>query len=266
MRAAEPKKLVPYSVAGMSQATTPSHKPCKGSSKVSLRLATLRGVLAVASDTGVFHGFCAGLGVMLTKSAKSKGWPGVAGNRLPPPGVVIIDDGRASFFCGGVDGGSMVRNLLDLTAGDGDAARYSNRSAPSSPDLVALGPALASGRRPSRPRLRIGGVLGGDDRMWLWSTWKECAGKRSSSSSELEAKLGEARSSAGRRNPSKNETSGPVEVVKCCCLRGLIGDDWMSCLWARQEALLVLKDLCAVGDDRRRLVGLDMAMSNEAVL
>lgn len=74
--------------------------------------------------TGVFHGFCAGLGVMLTKSAKSNPWLGVVGKRLPPPGVIIIDDGKSSllFFCGGVEGGSM-RVLVERTAGDGEAAR-----------------------------------------------------------------------------------------------------------------------------------------------
>jgi hypothetical protein len=77
------------------------------------------------SVTGVFQGFCAGLGVMLTKSAKSNAWLGVVGNRLPPPGVIIIDEGRSIllFFCGGVEGGS-IRVLVDvLTAGDGEAAR-----------------------------------------------------------------------------------------------------------------------------------------------
>lgn len=100
-----------------------AHSPCKGSSKVSRLLATLKGVLARA--TGVFHGFCAGLGVMLTKSEKSNGCPGVAGNRrllAAPPGVVIMEDGSPrSLRGGGVDGGSILE--LFLTAGEGDAAR-----------------------------------------------------------------------------------------------------------------------------------------------
>lgn len=85
----------------------------------------LSGVLAPAS--GVFHGFCAGEGVMWTKSEKSKASPGVLGRKgLPPPGVVIIDDGSANlFFGGGVDGGSILLLLLPLGgfAGDGDAAK-----------------------------------------------------------------------------------------------------------------------------------------------
>lgn len=95
------------------------------SSKVNRLRVTLMGVLVPLTLTGVFQGFCAGLGVMLTKSAKSKAWLGVVGKRLPPPGVIIIDEGRSSllFFGGGVEGGSM-RVLVDgLTAGDGDAAR-----------------------------------------------------------------------------------------------------------------------------------------------
>lgn len=83
------------------------------------------GVLAVGvlSDSGVFHGFCAGLGVMLTKSDMSNSWPGVVGIRLLPPGVVIIDEGKArSFFGGGVEGGS-IRVLVERIAGEGDCAR-----------------------------------------------------------------------------------------------------------------------------------------------
>lgn len=94
------------------------------SSNVSFRRATLRGVFALLRPSGVFHGFCAGLGVMCTKSEKSKPIPGVLGlKRLPPPGVVIMDEGSASliFFAGGVDGGSI--RLLGGLAGDGEAAR-----------------------------------------------------------------------------------------------------------------------------------------------
>jgi hypothetical protein len=94
-----------------------------GSSNVRRLRATLSGVRADRA-TGVFHGFCAGLGVILTNSDKSKAWPGVLGKRLPPPGVVIMDEGRSSllFFGGGVDGGS-IRVRLDLTIGEGEAAR-----------------------------------------------------------------------------------------------------------------------------------------------
>lgn len=62
---------------------------------------------------------------MWTKSEKSKLRPGVLGNGLPPPGVVIIDDGRASlaFFGGGVEGGSILLLSLRVFAGEGDAAR-----------------------------------------------------------------------------------------------------------------------------------------------
>lgn len=90
---------------------------------MSLRRVMVNGVLAVDNDTGVFQGLWAGLGVIFTKSDMSKGWPGVVGNRFPPPGVVIMEDGRArSFFGGGVEGGSM-RVLVDGTAGEGLAAR-----------------------------------------------------------------------------------------------------------------------------------------------
>lgn len=162
---------------------------------------------------------------MLTKSEKSNGCPGVAGKRrlLPPapPGVVIMEDGKpGSLLGGGVDGGSILDLLF--TAGDGDAARYSSRSAPSS-----LLPFSFSLLRRFRDRVRIGGVLGGE--AWLRLTWKECIGSRSSSSSDKGVtKLGEARSTDTRRVPWKKETSGPFEVVKCCCLRGLIGDDWIN--------------------------------------
>lgn len=73
---------------------------------------------------------------MLTKSAKSKPWPGVLGNGLPPPGVVIMAEGKSSllFLGGGVDGRS-IRALCGFTAGDGEAARYSKRSAPLDPPL-----------------------------------------------------------------------------------------------------------------------------------
>jgi hypothetical protein len=117
---------------------------------------------------------------MLTKSAKSNAWDGVLGppktdRRPPPPGVVIMEDGRfmSLFFGGGVDGG-CIRALAEGFAGDGDVARNSNRSAPSSPDL----PFLSLTRRPTLPLLRTGGgVRGVADR-----TLKEWAGSSSSSS------------------------------------------------------------------------------------
>ncbi len=172
-----------------------------GSSNVSRRRAKPRGVLAVGVLTeekasGVFHGFCAGLGVILTKSEKSKDCPGVVGNRFPPPGVVIIDDGNAiSFRGGGVDGGSI--RVLDVDmAGEGEVAKYINKSAPSSPIFSFDAPFASLPRRTLTLRLRMGGVRGGDD----WPTWKECTGRRSSSSAEA-IKVGDVRSTEGRRVP-----------------------------------------------------------------
>lgn len=76
------------------------------------------------SGPGVLQGFWAGLGVILTKSAKSKPCPGVLVKGLPPPGVVIIEEGRSSLLCfgGGVERCS-IRARFVFTAGDGDAAR-----------------------------------------------------------------------------------------------------------------------------------------------
>lgn len=228
-----------------------------GSSNVSRLLATLIGVRAVDVGPGVFHGFCAGLGVMLTKSAKSKPCPGVLGNKLPPPGVVIMDEGRSSLllFGGGVDRRSM-RPRLALTAGDGDAARYSNRSAPSSPvfPLAPLSRLLGS------ERFCMGGVRGGDDCRLLGAN--ECAGNKSSSSSEGAAKFGEASSLVMRRE-RKKETSGPADVVKCCCLRGLMGEDCAS-WWFSFQVAEYANDLCAVGEPRNRLLGLEAVLSNDA--
>ena len=94
-----------------------------------------------------------------------------------------MDDGSASlFFGGGVEGGSI--RFLGGFAGDGDAARYRSRSAPSSPDLASCEVAFSLGFL-RRVRLLIGGVRGGDTRMLL-ATWKEWVG-RSSSSSEVAA-------------------------------------------------------------------------------
>jgi len=91
-----------------------------------------------------------------------------------------MEEGSAIFFGGGVDGGCM-RDLGGF-AGDGDVARKSSKSAPSSPDFPFL---LSFERRPRLPLLRFDvGVRGGDD--WILN---ECAGKASSSSSEGAAKL-----------------------------------------------------------------------------
>ena len=62
----------------------------------------------------------------MTKSAKSKFCDGVLGkferNPLPPPpGVVIMDDGKARDLGGGVDGGCILDRVG--FAGDGDVAR-----------------------------------------------------------------------------------------------------------------------------------------------
>lgn len=207
-----------------------------GSSNVNPRRARPRGVFVVGVLTeekasGVFHGFCAGLGVILMKSAKSKCCPGVVGNRLPPPGVVIIDDGNAiSLRGGGVEGGSIRVILAVDMAGEGEVARYMSKSAPSSPTFSFGAPLPSLPRRRFTLRLRMGGVRGGDD----GSTWKEWIGSRSSSSSAGAAKLGDVRSTEGRRVPWKKETSGPFEVVKCC-LRALMGDDWISWCCFLQE-------------------------------
>jgi len=94
-----------------------------GLSKVRRRRASRasRGVLP-----GVFgHVPCAGLGVMLTKSAKLNAVDGVVGakpGKYWSPGVDIIEDGRGVCFDGGVEGGYI--SVLDMRiAGEGDAAR-----------------------------------------------------------------------------------------------------------------------------------------------
>lgn len=126
--------------------------------------------------------------------------PGVAGKGLPPPGVVIIEDGSAKVrFGGGVDGGSIRLLFRGGLAGEGDAARYRRRSAPSSPFVLLLVLLLLLLESffvivllprffLSRLRLRIGGVRGGDMRIeWWWlAWWNEWVG-RSSSSSEFAA-------------------------------------------------------------------------------
>ena len=65
--------------------------------------------------------------MIFTKSAKSKVCEGVCGppkperRPIPPPGVVIIEEGRARGFEGGVWGGCM--RLLRGWAGEGEVAR-----------------------------------------------------------------------------------------------------------------------------------------------
>lgn len=89
-------------------------------SKLRCRFVMLEGVLTL-----LLKAVWAGLGVMLTKSENSKAWEGVLGLPKgsipePPPGVVIIDEGRARFLGGGVDGGSMRERDC---AGEGEVAR-----------------------------------------------------------------------------------------------------------------------------------------------
>ena len=62
---------------------------------------------------------CAGDGVMLTKSAKLNPVCGVCGY---PPGVVIMDDGKADGRDGGVVGIHLFLGIA-ADAGDGDVAR-----------------------------------------------------------------------------------------------------------------------------------------------
>lgn len=97
-------------------------------SKLSRRRVAVAGVR--------FQAACAGDGVMLTKSEKSKLFPGVVGaNPQAAPFVegVICDDGSGVDLQGGVVGAwTMVLAPL-FCAGDGEAARYMSRSAPSSP-------------------------------------------------------------------------------------------------------------------------------------
>lgn len=77
-------------------------------SKFSRRRASFdaRGVLA-GPGVRLPKAPCAGLGVTLTKSEKFNCWPGVLKPAMkpPPPGVFIMEDGRAAMLEGGVDGG-----------------------------------------------------------------------------------------------------------------------------------------------------------------
>jgi hypothetical protein len=168
--------------------------------------------------------------VILTKSEKSKfcdgvwGAPNTDSSPEPPPGVVIMDEGRAIFLGGGVDGGCMRAREAGF-AGEGEVARNRSRSAPSSPDL----PFFSLAVRLRLLRLRTGGgVRGGEDRML-----KEWVGRASSSSSDAAAKLFSCMCA-----PRKKGKSGPAEVVKCGCFRGLIGEDCVSWRWFVQEVWL----------------------------
>lgn len=128
------------------------------------------------------------------------------------------------------------------------------RSAPSSPVLPPWPLVLFPLFR--RLRLCMGGVRGGEERIL-----NECAGSRSSSSSEGAAKLGDVSTFVICR-VWKKETSGPLDVVKCCWRRGLMGEDCES-WWLSFQAVWLEKDLCAVGDARKRLLGLDAIWSKD---
>lgn len=165
--------------------------------------------------------------MILTKSAKSNAWDGVFGPpnpaiRPPPPGVVIIDEGKAMLRGGGVDGGYM-RLLPVGLAGEGEVARYNNRSAPSWPDFplflkLLLCPEVA------RPRPE-GGVRGGEEPICMEVILKECMGSISSSSSDPAIKFCVWLSPGKLEVPRKSDMSGPADVVKCEYFLGLIGED-----------------------------------------
>lgn len=124
----------------------------------------------------------------MTKSAKSKfcdgvfgapNVPKIPGVPEPPLGVVIIEDGSAMFFGGGVEGGCIRVRAFEGFAGEGELARYRRSPAPSSAVLPA---GLTVRLLGSRGREAGGGVRGEP------RTSKECAGRASSSSSEWDVK------------------------------------------------------------------------------
>lgn len=146
--------------------------------------------------------------------------------RPPPPGVVIIDDGRAKFRGGGVDGG--CKRLLPLgLAGDGEVARYNNRSAPSWPDFPLACLKLLLRPDVARPRPE-GGVRGGEEPMFIDVILKECIGSISSSSSDVAMKFCVWRSLGRLEVPRYSDISGPADVVKCELFLSLIGEDCAS--------------------------------------
>lgn len=112
----------------------------------------------------------------------------------------------------------------------------------------------------------MGGVLGGEDLVAAF-TAKECVGRRSSSSSSGAAKFGVLRLRSRRLEDGKKEMSGPIEVLKYGCRRGLMGEDCVSWLWRLSaHETWPGKDLWAVGDIRYRFAGLDRlrSLSKEA--
>jgi hypothetical protein len=86
--------------------------------------------------------------VIFTKSAKLNPVDGVFGppkpaKKAPPLGVVIMDEGKAAVREGGVEGGYSCAFMAGL-AGDGEVARKSSKSAPSSPVLGLPDPLMAA--------------------------------------------------------------------------------------------------------------------------
>jgi hypothetical protein len=105
------------------------------------------GVLAPAGVRDQDAPTWAGDGVILRNSAKLRFADGVwrpNPGKGPPPGVDIMDDGNGVAFGGGVDGASMRGFVEPAWAGEGDAARYINKLASSSP----VGPSWPSAGKP----------------------------------------------------------------------------------------------------------------------
>jgi hypothetical protein len=180
-------------------------------SKLRRRRASLAASGVLAGPGVRLNAPCAGLGVTLQKSAKLNAWPGVLKplNRLwLPPGVLIIDDGSGAGFDGGVDG-AMARFDAPFiaAAGDGEVARYSSRSAPSSPAAPSF---LLRCRRP-RGRLG-GGVRGGDP-------WKTAGMASSSFSNRGDSEIVEALETKEKLGASA------VDAAKLAEKRVSSGDD-----------------------------------------
>lgn len=81
-----------------------------------------------------------------------------------------------------------MRLLPAGLAGDGEVARYNNRSAPSWPDLPLLFLKVLLRPEVARPRPE-GGVRGGEEPMFMEVILNECTGSKSSSSSDADMKL-----------------------------------------------------------------------------